>query len=639
MQTLRNNEYFSNPVFEKMLDCLIGHPIAFFVGSGISVDPPSNLPTGDELKNAIFESIFHGEFFPGYVQDSVKKIVGGYRPETFLFLINDWGDYNWKKIIPPLLHSQSNSNHHNISSLVEGQKTHIILTTNFDCLLEQSLKQRNIGFDLYVFSDDYKKFDLHSGNSIIKLHGTLKDCTNKDLSDSIIGSMTEVANRQVPSLTQIQESTLKSILENFIVVFLGYSGSDEYDILPVISNTDCKKIVWISHENKFVSPKIEWSADIRKRTPQDFVDILISKQSDSARIFCHTSSFLWYLTRASGATPFEPTDSGSEKIQREIGSVHSRKNPLGLLGQLLHYGHEYPSAKWAYSAAIEKGDTADDELLGDLYRGMGISCIYLNEHIEAIDALMSAKKLYESQYILSLKDDDEDDSSHSFIHQRHFLVMSQLSEDIGLAYYHIRDFEKALNHLTVAKKWSERLVIPSKSRFLGRNNSNLALVYFDKCMKTEDENDQMILLQQSFSCFNMAVILQENAGDVVGLAKTLNCWALRTMVTQDWKAVLNQSYRSYCLMKELKSPFSSEEFFQARCLILYSLCALAENGEEAERILKDIQPDTCIPVQEIFSLYISALEKHLIFKSKPPEEHPKYLDQIRELVIANHTEE
>jgi len=614
---------------EEFRNCISKGPLVVFLGSGISRDHPSGIPTGDNLKNDIFEAIIQKRKLSESVVKEARDVVSQYRLEVFLFLIDEWAGTKWRYLLDFMLDAQPNLNHYTIAHLIHTNKIKHVVTTNFDCLIEDAFKEYDLPINLYYSDADFEQWSINESilGGIFKLHGSLVDVSRESTHETITGSITQVANKLTPGLSQNKADFLRYVLENFVVIFLGYSGRDEFDIYPAIYNSNAKQIIWISHKNEDKLPEFEFYTNVIEKEP-DHIDQLILKHKNTIRVHYNTSSFISHLSEFLTGNRIKMDDQFIHKELKHHGYVPSANSPYLLIGLLLRYSNNWKSAAKAFDLALGDTKKEDRYYLADIYRGKGICSKEVDNSSDALKYFKKAHNLCESEYSVFEKNTDP------FIHQRHFRMMSQICEDIGLTYYNDEDLDNALNWVERAGEWSTRLVHPNQIRFLARNCGNLGLIYFNLCLE-HDNNEQY--LEEANLCFQCAVSGEEIVGNIVGLAKSLNNWAYLYVRTFQWEEALYRNTICLALMKSLQGPFSKYEMDRAVSMVVCSLCGLAPDSNKAEILLKELQGRVQLLQQESFEecvkLYKITEKRGLVFMHKPEPEQAKDIVNIFRIVF------
>ncbi|MFW9873163.1 MAG: tetratricopeptide repeat protein [Candidatus Thorarchaeota archaeon] len=221
--------------------------LTFLVGAGCSVDPPSCQPDSKPMMDAIIDCTC--------AKSEIGKIkeLEELKFETLLEILRNTIDPNLKLLDFYGLCETPNIHHYFLVEMLN--KGNFVITTNFDTLIENALKQ--IGtpkkeIALIIKPSDYKELSIKNpleliqkGKKVIyKIHGSLrnvfkpKEDTKKLLVESL--PMKEV---------QLYKSrSLNKVFKGRTLVIMGYSGYNDFDIIPLLKTTDAiKNIIWINH--------------------------------------------------------------------------------------------------------------------------------------------------------------------------------------------------------------------------------------------------------------------------------------------------------------------------------------------------------------------------------------------------------
>ncbi len=259
-------------------------PSAFLVGAGVSIPPPTSLPSGKELHLGILEalSLVTPDLLPywrilieGVESESENQLrfeetvglVAPYDPHLdVLRMLFDCRLPNWY--------------HYFFAKMLSGGA--LVLTTNFDCLIEQAAQ--NVGtaiqclcsvsefreslFEPVTFEGiapyasqlprevvqwlaDHKEQTARMARrnlpAILKLHGSPRTISGEDSRATILTTLQDICAQRPTLLGEPQFG--KEILRGRPLVVVGYSGSDDFDILPWIRQSlTTEPLVWLSHE-------------------------------------------------------------------------------------------------------------------------------------------------------------------------------------------------------------------------------------------------------------------------------------------------------------------------------------------------------------------------------------------------------
>ncbi len=276
-----------------------GKPLLFFVGAGISYPHPSCLPLAFRIVKQLFSVIFNldrqeicGVFKmssnisedEAYIR--ICRDVLSLSPslpdrncalpfETFFEALHAVLNFPVTRIVDILKDSEPNLHHRMLASALH--RGHIVVTTNFDrniekaygrCFPEESL-------NVLVTDKDYKEANDRklTGGILAKIHGDIEDYNSLVFTLGTIGRSGdntiqlnndihegEILKRFQTTLSVHKALFLRQALLNRKVVIMGYSGSDVFDIMPILKTSDSNcSGVWVEHLSDSISPAIdEW---------------------------------------------------------------------------------------------------------------------------------------------------------------------------------------------------------------------------------------------------------------------------------------------------------------------------------------------------------------------------------------------
>jgi hypothetical protein len=219
---------------------LAKNKLIIFVGSGVSIDPPSGLPTWDGLIDE----------FIGFCRDIQNQLPSG---ERFDALLDDALDKKGRypirvaTVLRDKLRSLEKAGHHSISSRFTMKFQRIfyaghpnvnhasivktsypyILTTNYDLLLEDAAKDANIS-ELLSNSYTFLKPELLASRiyeekpAIIHLHGNALDIALDDFVFTV-DDYQRIKKRHPGFTLAVQTLFLK-----YCILFVGYGASDPH---------------------------------------------------------------------------------------------------------------------------------------------------------------------------------------------------------------------------------------------------------------------------------------------------------------------------------------------------------------------------------------------------------------------------
>lgn len=260
-------------------DLIENKRLTFLIGAGCSIDKPSSLPSGEEMMDAIIEFSCH-EAFKDDIDILVKKKELRFEQlvEIFMDLIDN--DLQCVKYFSKC--SDPNSIHFFLAKMI--QKGHFVMTTNFDSLIEHALIKIGIPKDqiLPIITKEefeaYKNpYELYEKSlfPVYKIHGSpldiIKNTSWKELRKSLIVTTRSLSENKrgvnIFELEPFKQEAFNSLLKNRTLVVMGYSGNDDFDIIPsLLSIKDINEIIWISHSDN-TKPNV-YVVDLKNNTDQ-----------------------------------------------------------------------------------------------------------------------------------------------------------------------------------------------------------------------------------------------------------------------------------------------------------------------------------------------------------------------------------
>jgi tetratricopeptide (TPR) repeat protein len=233
--------------------------LCFLAGAGISVDGPSCLPTGNQFSETVLHKVIPIKEQKNIMtlMDSEREntnALGGFlRFEELIELIQQDMDPELLLLDVFKFCNKPNLAHLFLAHmLLEGHK---VMTTNFDNLIEYALIELDIDSDSVfpvIYRDEWEAEYLQQElASIYKLHGSLfhvrnhRDC--RETVQATISRITENKN-QFFCLEEWKRVVVKRVLRNYDLVVVGYSGLDDFDVMPTLMSIPSEKhLIWIEH--------------------------------------------------------------------------------------------------------------------------------------------------------------------------------------------------------------------------------------------------------------------------------------------------------------------------------------------------------------------------------------------------------
>ncbi len=236
----------------------------FLVGAGISMDPPSSVPSArmfvnellkyyapeEEIQNLSELKSMRYEFLVEKIQNLFDKEL------TFLDYLDEA--------------KEPNAIHIFLANMI--MRYNYVVTTNFDYLIEMALKKNLDGYPAFhshhkkvmviITKEDYQK-KVSFQFPIIKIHGSKYDAIKgRSTKDSLVTTISALGREREKGETFAIEPYKKPLINEVMngrdLVIMGYSGSDDFDISPMLKELrNMKRVIWIDHDQNIVTGKEE----------------------------------------------------------------------------------------------------------------------------------------------------------------------------------------------------------------------------------------------------------------------------------------------------------------------------------------------------------------------------------------------
>lgn len=235
--------------------------IVFLCGAGISMDYPTSIPTVNTFINSVLSECEVNKDIVHELNNRLNKV--NYRFESLVDEIRKKCDKNLD--LANIFDSKTyNSIHYFLAKMI--QRGSQVITTNFDNCIENAYCSFNCieAMSRYV----YDGFDLNeitklNESSLIKVHGShaLIDDDKEELVITISAlSKTTKAFSMLPNW----KNCLLDMFKNKIIVVIGYSCSDDFDLVPLLAESHPNKLIWINYYNGNEFPMLQNRIDNSK---------------------------------------------------------------------------------------------------------------------------------------------------------------------------------------------------------------------------------------------------------------------------------------------------------------------------------------------------------------------------------------
>lgn len=257
--------------------------LVFFVGAGISKPQPSNLPLGKELVNHVLDCFSDSEDEKQILLREAENL----RPEALLQIIGEEVGEQVFDVWNILKKGKPNVIHHFLAKALSKDWIEAILTTNFDCLLEEAAKEKSPNIVQIASGIQFRECKKYKGHLIFKLHGSIEDPNGQETKDTIQSALSEVSFGLIDPKKQI----IMHYLNAHATFFLGYSGLDNFDIYPALGEIKNEHIFWISHTENLSMFKTYKSMNVEKAKINDNLKEII-KKTNGTLIVCNTRKLI-----------------------------------------------------------------------------------------------------------------------------------------------------------------------------------------------------------------------------------------------------------------------------------------------------------------------------------------------------------
>lgn len=240
--------------------------LAYLVGAGISCGSPSGLPTANAFIERFSQDLCKDV---PEISEKLADVLAQQRQgqlctrlirfETIMAQLQ-FVDHEFRIMETFTKSVQPNGYHKYLARQLANGAT--VMTTNFDNLIEIACRQEGIDYQLIVTAEEFAHF-VASPESfprpLLKLHGGY-DAIRSD------GQILLGAHNLHATIHQVGQShpefkrtklgeTLSLIFEKKKVVVFGYSGSDDFDIMPALySMTTPLRVLWVNFDPNGCEP-------------------------------------------------------------------------------------------------------------------------------------------------------------------------------------------------------------------------------------------------------------------------------------------------------------------------------------------------------------------------------------------------
>jgi len=254
--------------------------LTFLVGAGCSVDAPSCQPAGRKMIEDIVEYTC--------AESEIQKILDleELRFEQLVEIVRDQLDKELKIIDYYGQCDKPNLQHFYLAEMIK--KGNFVMTTNFDFLIEHALLNSGVSekdITPVITKEDFQnyrdptKLYQKGKKTLYKVHGSTKNIISKeDTRDSLVATIQAFGSNKVGENVFQVEPFKRELFNNISngrsLVIMGYSGSDDFDIVPTLKVLkNIQNIIWINYSgNKKVGNEEIHEINVNTRQALDELD-------------------------------------------------------------------------------------------------------------------------------------------------------------------------------------------------------------------------------------------------------------------------------------------------------------------------------------------------------------------------------
>lgn len=213
----------------------------FFVGAGVSAPPPSSLPLATGLVASLIAPVLEPLMLPAGLARSVVRRLVRLRPEVITDVLLEHLGTDAARPLLRALNGEPNA-WHGLLAAALGTGC-CVVTTNFDTLIEKAGDAFGVRCHTLVGSP---LDEVVAATSILfKIHGSLGGGSAAEALSSVALAVRQVGR----GLSIRQTRLLRALIEHRPLIVLGYSGRDDFDILPALLNIRrTAPGLWVVHE-------------------------------------------------------------------------------------------------------------------------------------------------------------------------------------------------------------------------------------------------------------------------------------------------------------------------------------------------------------------------------------------------------
>ena len=442
-------------------------------GAGISMSPPSNLPSWWQYNKAIVEIIkeLAGELCP-----EASDLIAAIDIEKGLpvqciseVIVRQGAGESYFGLLELLDAVSPNANHLSLVELARYRKLNAVITTNFDTLIETAFMQEAVPLFTIVRDEEYYELSQESVCKLFKIHGSVTD----------YASLVDTITQKATGLSPAKRFILSNILTDSEIIVIGFSGADldfDLDYIPISQALENgNNVTWIiypgsSPNNNIIELKKKYPDQIsfcEKNLSDLFEELGVNygeihnrlSSTDSADEKNSDDYYVRMKTRIR-----ELLMSPHIGMHGCVGYCISFLNMMGLTG----YASEL-AEKYEKHIDLKKIDICS--LVG--LQALAVQKLKEQKYDECITYNLSIVKCLKYMERSCEKHSNEEEKRH----QEFQANLASVTSNLALAYFYKKDLHSAENYFEKAK---EHAIAAQDVRKLSLITFNLARVKYQK---------------------------------------------------------------------------------------------------------------------------------------------------------------
>lgn len=238
---------------QRLCDYLNAGKVCILAGAGISYNHPSHVPLAGQIQDEILRQIWKQSpllqelglqkedklpaeaEFVNLLKGADKTAL---RFELLMQVIAD-STQDLKSLLPLFKTKKFNQIHRFIAE--SFKRNNQVVTTNFDVLIEEAVKRQQGTAQIVAVDKDFLKVkgEIARKRCIFKIHGTLEQ------EESIKATLRQVGKSGLAFMWERGKGEVfERLIKRYHLLFLGYSGTDDFDIMSKLIITDSEKEVF-----------------------------------------------------------------------------------------------------------------------------------------------------------------------------------------------------------------------------------------------------------------------------------------------------------------------------------------------------------------------------------------------------------